>query len=425
MALRSMPDRELHDLPFSAGAERAVNLSLDEAEVIRCLFLRGALSRTDLARETRFSRTKITDLVNQLLERDILQEIDRADLDRGKWKNLAINQSLGYLVGIDIGTTSVDIGLADCSCSLIDRKSAVTDVNDGPQAVLTRSLKLLNDILQENGVGEEQILGIGVGVPGPVSYPSGMVIGGQFTPGWEGFKIQDILKAHFPNVVIKVDNDANLMAVGSHKEGVAQNKSDFIFVKVGTGIGSGVYSGGHLYRGATSCAGHIGHTCVDFNGPVCRCGNRGCLEAMAGGPAIANAANDAVDAGESTVLETLKKEMDGPLTAVQVGQAAAMRDRASQQIIIRSATLIGRVLAGAINLYNPSLIVIGGGVSKLGNLFLAEIRREVLKRAYSYTTMGLQIEFSPIVDDVGVIGAVHFIRDWTFTVDGLNISAVS
>ena len=424
MDSRSMADHKLPDPPFSGEAERAVNLSLDEAEVIRCLFSRGALSRTDLARETRFSRSKVTDLVNQLLARDILQEIDRAGLDRGKWKNLAINQSLGYLVGIDIGTTSVDVGLADCSCSLIDRKSAITHVNDGPKAVLGRALQLLFEILQENDVEQAQILGIGVGVPGPVSYPSGMVIGGQFTPGWEGFKIQDFLMAKFPDVAIMVDNDANLMAVGSHKEGMAQNETDFIFVKVGTGIGSGVYCGGHLFRGSTSCAGHIGHTCVDFNGPVCRCGNRGCLEAMAGGPAIANAADAAAEAGESAILQSLKKEIGGPLTSVQVGQAAAMRDRTSQQIIIQSATLIGRVLAGVINLYNPSLIVVGGGVSKIGNLFLAEIRREVLKRAYSYTTMGLRIEFSSIVDDVGVIGAVHFIRDWTFTVDGMNISAV-
>ena len=221
-------------------------------------------------------------------------------------------------------------------------------------------------------------------------------------------------------MVVRADNDANLMAIGSHMEGLAKNAGDFIFVKIGTGIGSGVYCRGGLYRGFSSCAGHIGHTCVDFNGPVCRCGNRGCVEALAGGPGIAAAAEEAVAAGESDVLQALKDEHGGVLTAVEVGEAVGMRDPAALQIVRRAGTLIGTVLAGVINLYNPELIVIGGGISKIGNLLLAEIRREVLKRAYSYTTMGLRIEYSPIVDDVGVIGAVHFVRDWVFTVDGVN-----
>lgn len=415
-----MPDRAITD-----PVEPAILLSEDEAVIIRSLFQSGAQSRADLARETRFSRTKVTDLVGQLMARQILQEIDRSGQDHGKWKNLTINQGLGYLVGIDIGTTSVDVGLADCSCALLDRLSAETFVNDGPEVVLGEAVRILEELLVQNDVREDQILGIGVGVPGPVSYPSGMVIGGQFTPGWEGFRIQEFLTARFPDVVIRADNDANLMAMGSHKEGLAKNASDFIYVKVGTGIGSGVYCRGHLYRGFSSCAGHIGHTCVDFNGPVCRCGNRGCLEALAGGPGIAAAAEAAVAAGKSGVLETLKAEHAGALTAVEVGKAAVMRDPAALQIIRQTGTLIGTVLAGVINLYNPELIVIGGGVSKIGNLLLAEIRREVLKRAYSYTTMGLRIEYSPIVDDVGVIGAVHFVRDWVFTVDGVNISEVA
>lgn len=414
---KSLPDRA-----FNEPVEHAINLSEDEAVILRSLFQSGAQSRADLARQTRFSRAKVTDLVGQLIVRQIIQEIDRSGQDSGKWKNLTINQGLGYLAGIDIGTTSVDVGLADCSCALLDRLSALSDVNDGPEAVLGEAIRMLEDLLAQNGVQEDQILGIGVGVPGPVSYPSGMVIGGQFTPGWEGFKIQEILMARFPGVVIRADNDANLMAIGSHKEGLAKNIRDFIFVKVGTGIGSGVYCRGHLYRGFSSCAGHIGHTCVDFTGPVCRCGNRGCLEALAGGPGIAAAAEDAVMAGESPILQTLKENHGGALTAVEVGEAAAMRDPAALQIIRRAGTLIGTVLAGVINLYNPELIVIGGGISKIGNLLLAEIRREVLKRAYSYTTMGLRIEYSPIVDDVGVIGAVHFARDGVFTVDGVNIS---
>jgi predicted NBD/HSP70 family sugar kinase len=410
--------------PILESPGSAIVLSEDEAAIVRSLFQGGALSRTDLARETGFSRSKVTELVNYLLDRTILQEIDRSGQDQGKWKNLTINQGLGYLVGIDIGTTSVDVGVADCSCALIDRQSAVTHVNDGPDSVISEAIRLLEGILDQHGIPKSQLLGIGVGVPGPVSYPSGMVIGGQFTPGWEGYKIQDILSSTYPDVVLMVDNDANLMAIGSHKDGVAKGTQDFLFVKIGTGIGAGVYMKGHLYRGFSSCAGHIGHTCVDFNGPVCRCGNRGCLEAMAAGPAIAEAAEKAVGAGESGVLAELRKDLVDGLTAVEVGEAAGMRDLTALRIIRESASMIGIVLAGTINLLNPELVVLGGGVAKIGNLLLAEIRREVLKRAYSYTTMGLRIELSSISEDVGVIGAVHFIRDWVFTVDGKNISSL-
>ncbi|MBG0785269.1 MAG: ROK family transcriptional regulator [Anaerolineaceae bacterium] len=401
------------------GAGR-INLSEDEAVILHSLFQSGPKSRADLAREVYFSRSKVNDLVGKLLSRGILQEIQRNG--QGKWMDLSVNPNLGYLVGIDLGTTSVDVGLADCSCVMLDRLSATTDVNEGPEVVLGEAVRLLETLLAQYGVREDQLMGIGVGVPGPVNYPSGEVIGGQFTPGWEGFKIQEIIGARFPGVVIRTDNDANLMAMGSHQAGMAKDSSDFVFVKVGTGIGSGVYCRGQLHRGFSSCAGHIGHTCVDFNGPVCRCGNRGCLEAFAGGPGIAVAAEEAVAAGESEILRSLKEAHGGVLTAVEVGEAAAMRDPAALQIIRRTGTLIGTVLAGVINLYNPELIVIGGGISKIGNLLLAEIRREVLKRAYSYTTMGLQIEYSPIVDDVGVIGAVHCARDGVFAVDGENIS---
>jgi predicted NBD/HSP70 family sugar kinase len=401
------------------GAGR-ISLSEDAAVILHSLFQSGPKSRADLAREVHFSRSKVNDLVEKLLSRGILQEIQRNG--QGKWMDLSVNPNLGYLVGIDLGTTSVDVGLADCSCVMLDRLSATTDVNEGPGVVLDEAVRLLETLLAQYGVREDQLLGIGVGVPGPVSYPSGEVIGGQFTPGWEGFKIQEILGARFPGVVIRTDNDANLMAVGSHQAGMAKDSSDFVFVKVGTGIGSGVYCRGQLHRGFSSCAGHIGHTCVDFNGPVCRCGNRGCLEVFAGGPGIAAAAEEAVAAGESEILRSLKEAHGGVLTALEVGEAAAMRDPAALQIIRRTGTLIGTVLAGVINLYNPELIVIGGGISKIGNLLLAEIRREVLKRAYSYTTMGLQIEYSPIVDDVGVIGGVYFARDGVFAVDGEIIS---
>jgi len=411
--------------PTSNLGNWGLDISLDEAALLRCVLEMGPLSRAEITKAIPFSRSKATDLVAELLSKNILVEIDRPGGDYSKWKNLAINQKYGYLIGIDIGTTSVDVALADCGCQLIAHQSVESNVNDGPEIVLGQAEGLLETILKTHGVGKDEILGVGVGVPGPVRYPLGEVIGGQFTPGWEGFKIQDILLKFYPDAVIAADNDANLMALGAYKAGLAQKTENFIFVKVGTGIGAGVFCYGKLYRGATSCAGHIGHTCVDFNGPVCRCGNRGCLEALAGGLGIAEAAEKAASDGKSDILVRLQEENQGRLTPIQVGQAAALRDPVAQEIIIRSATLIGSVLAGVVNLFNPELIVLGGGVSKLGDLFLAEIRRETLKRTYSYTTMGLRIELCPMFDPIGVVGATHFIRDWVFSVEGQPLSSMT
>ncbi len=420
MVFRSIPE------PSPGGpAQRGIEVQFDESVILSRVLIGGPQNRAELARGASFSRSKAAALAAQLLNKGILIETDRSGGDRGRGKSLTVNQDLGYLLGIDIGSTSIDIALADFSCRLIDHRQMETNVNDGPARVLGQAATLLKDILGNLKIKRTEILGIGVGVPGPVSYPSGEVIGGQFTPGWEGYKIQEFLSEDFPASVIRAENDANLMALGSYHKGLAQRSKHFIFVKVGTGIGAGVYCDGKLYRGATSCAGHIGHTCVDFNGPICRCGNQGCLEALAGGAAIGAAAEKAAANGLSILLEQFKQKNQGRLSAVQVGEAAAMGDQAAQGIVVRSATLIGSVLAGVVNFYNPELIVLGGGVSKLGDLFLAEIRREVLKRAYSYTTMGLAIAFSPIRDTAGVIGAVHFIRDWTFLVEGKPLALIS
>jgi predicted NBD/HSP70 family sugar kinase len=210
------------------------------------------------------------------------------------------------------------------------------------------------------------------------------------------------------------------MALGEVSTGIAKGVKNLIFVKIGTGIGSGIVCNGRIYRGSNGCAGDIGHICVQKDGPICPCGNRGCLEAMAAGPAIGERGVRAALEGKSPILLKYYQAHEGRLSAEDVGNAAREGDPAAIEIIRDSGQMIGDVLAGLVNFFNPSMIVIGGGVAGIGNLLLSSIRRAVLNRSLPLSTRDLQICFSEKGSDAGVIGAVNLALDKVFEEETSN-----
>jgi glucokinase-like ROK family protein len=259
-------------------------------------------------------------------------------------------------------------------------------------------------------------MGIGIGIPGPVDFSLGTVVSPPIMPGWDKYPIIQTMQQWFPHANVVVDNDVNVMALGEMNAGIGSGISDMIFVKIGTGIGSGVICQGQIYRGASGCAGDIGHISVDKNGPLCHCGNRGCLEAMTGGPAMAERALTAAIAGKSPILMRRYVANGEKLTAEDIGYAAREGDAVSNEIIRESGQMLGDVLASLVNFYNPEMIVIGGGVSNLGNLLLSSVRQTVLNRSTPLATRNLNIVFSAIGADAGVIGAVNLVMDYLFTI---------
>lgn len=270
-------------------------------------------------------------------------------------------------------------------------------------SVLDRAKILLSELLDEQAASPSDVLAIGVGVPGPVEQASGLLTVPPIMPGWDRFPIRDAFAGEYAAPVF-VDNDVNLMVLGEHWGGVAKDVADVIFVKIGTGIGSGIIVGGRLHRGAQGCAGDFGHICVDPDGPLCSCGNTGCLEAMAAAPAIVLQAERCAREGESPPLMALLHEK-GELTMKEVGEAARRGDYCALTIIRRSGRLIGQTLASAVNVLNPSMIVIGGGVSRVGNALLAEVRSAVYQRSLPLATRNLPIVMSELDDVAGVVGA--------------------
>lgn len=388
-----------------------------QAQTLALLRARGPLSRTDIADATGYSRSKITAVVQQLTDLGIVEEIGDGESSGGRRPRvLSFKPEFGYLVGVDMGATSLDIALANFNGAIIARSTHAIDVRSGAPATLTLLRDHLLIHLNERDIPTSKVYAIGIGVPGPVDFAAGRLISPPIMPGWDGYPIREFLGETFSQAVIIVDNDVNVMALGELRAGAGSSHENFIFVKVGTGIGAGIVCKGEVYRGADGCAGDIGHICADNNGPTCHCGNIGCLEAIAAGPPIAARALEVARAGGSPILQKYAEAGGGKLTALDVGRAAAEGDAAANEIIHDSGRIIGEVLAGLVNFFNPSLILIGGGVSSIGHQFLAAIRRGVLHRSLPLSTRHLHIDISRMGQNAGVTGAIALAMEHVFTV---------
>ena len=375
----------------------------------------GIQSRTDLAKQLGYSRATMTAIVKDLIDRGIVIETVHAESTGGRRaKLLNFNQEFGYIIGINMGATSVDIGIADFQANIRHRYSTELDVRDGPEAVLNRVIDITQNMIAECGIKPDEVISIGVGVPGPVDFLQGVLIAPPIMPGWEQYPIRQKFYQTYPKATVVVDNDVNVMAMGELRYGTGQESDEFIFVKVGTGIGCGIVADRKIYRGATGSAGDIGHIQADSNGPICHCGNIGCVEAMASGSAIARQAQELVDAGESPILAKYLQQGVKQLTAEHVGTAAHEGDKAAMEVIMTSGTLIGQVLAGVVNFFNPSQVIIGGGVSKIGTQFLSTIRRGILSRSLPLSTQHLRVDYSRIGENAGVAGAIALALEHVF-----------
>jgi glucokinase-like ROK family protein len=389
-----------------------------EVEVMRALRKQGRVSRTEISNITGWSKAKASQEIRGLVDKGYLVEVGEGASQGGRRPRLLrINNQLGYIAGIDIGATSLDIALADVTGAILQRQSEPTDVHLSPETVLGRCSEMLLNLIQTQGAASDQILGIGVGVPGPVDFARGVLVAPPLMPEWENFLIRDFFKKTFISAFVVVDNDVNIMALGEQRAGEGTGVDHFIFIKIGTGIGAGIISNGKLHRGSDGSAGDIGHICVDKEGPLCACGNKGCLEAMAAGPAIMSKALEAARNGSSAVLSQIRESKGGVIRPEDVNAACREGDQAALDIIRDSGQMIGDVLASLVNFFNPSHIFIGGGIANFGNHLLVAIRRAVLHRSLPLATTHLSIKFSKMGSNAGVVGAISLALDYLFAIE--------
>lgn len=381
--------------------------TLLQARLLTLLRDGGPLSRVDLASRLDVSRTTAAVEVAGLADLGLVDDAGPA-ASRGGRRSTLIDLSPDLrFVGIDVGATSISVALTDGRLGVLTDRSTPFDVREGPEAVLTEVVSMVRHVLAVDGI--ERLDGVGMGLPGPVDHLGGVPVAPPIMPGWDGYPVRDSVGQQL-GVPVQLDNDVNVMALGEQHSGVARAARDFLFVKIGTGIGCGIVVGGQLYRGVDGSAGDIGHIQVEEYGPACVCGSTGCLEAFFSGTALARDATAAANGGYSTVLADLLAER-GRLTAVEVGIAMARGDRQAQQMVRDGGRRLGTVLAGLVSFFNPGLVVIGGSVSLLGHALLAEVRGVVYRRSLPLATRNLPVVSSELGGRAGVIGAARLVSD--------------
>lgn len=310
------------------------------------------------------------------------------------------------IVGVDLGGTKISAIVADAQGNIKARDYRQTFAARGPEAVIRRIVQSIKRVRASRA----DILGIGIGAAGACEASSGIVSTSPHLPGWCNVPLRDIIQREF-GIPTYLDNDATVAALGEHRFGAGVGIDNLIYVTVSTGIGGGIIIDGKLYRGASGTAGEIGHMTIDVNGPRCNCGNIGCWEALASGTALAREAVARIQAGAQTTILSFCEGDLKKVSAETVFLAAQRGDELAGELISRTAYYFGVGLANLVNIFNPELILIGGGLSQMGQPLLAPALKVVKERAFELPARAVRIEMAKLGADVGVLGAVALVLE--------------
>lgn len=307
-------------------------------------------------------------------------------------------------IGIDVGGTNVKIALVDGEGKIIYSNSVPTYAQMGYEYTVNNIKQAIRDLMKETNTDAKEIEGIGFDFPGQVDYKTGVVKLAPNIPGWINVPIAQMIEEEF-NIPTRIDNDVRCAALGELKFGAGKGCENFVCITVGTGIGSGLVINGQLVRGAANAAGEIGHIKLQMNGgPICGCGDTGCLEAFASGPSIVAMAQEYLKGGKSTKFREMAGA-DGEITPYIVAKAAEAGDPVAKRIFEIVGSYIGMGLVSVINLLNPEKVIIGGGVAAAGDLLLDPIRKTIKERAMVVAGNSVEIVPAELGNSAGVIGA--------------------
>ena len=360
------------------------------SNLLRLISSGEATTRAGLAAATGLARSTVSQRVDALIASQLVYEAGEGASTGGRPPVvLAFNRGAGVVLAADLGATHCRLAVADLGAYLLEELTADLEIATGPDHVLGWVAERFEELLARCGRSVADVRGIGIGVPGPVDFHTGQAVHPPIMPGWDGVSIPARLQARF-DVPVLVDNDVNIMALGEWST-TWPEVDHLLLVKVGTGIGCGVVSGGRVHRGADGAAGDIGHIRISgHDDAICRCGNLACVEAVAGGAALARQLRaDGFDARSSRDVVRLATE--GNATATRRVRAAGR--------------LIGEVLASLVNFFNPNVIVVGGDLAEVRDQLLAGIREVVYQRSLPLATRHLQIAQSALGDRAGAVGA--------------------
>lgn len=364
-------------------------------EVLRLIRTGEAVTRADIGRVTGLSRPAVSLRVTELLDRRLVVEDSDGPSTGGRPPTrLAFNASGGVVLVASLGASRAQIAVCDLAGSELARADLEVDVEEGPDVVLPLVMRTWDELLGDRPVS--RVRGVGLGVPATVEFAAGRTESARIMASWTGVAVPPIIAERFPAPVF-LDNDVNVIAIGEHHAVYAGDVDDLLFVKVSTRIGSGVIAGGEILRGALGAAGEIGHIPVrDGGGVLCRCGNVDCVDSVASGTAI---------------LRDLRARGHEVKTLADVVSLVRAGDAETMTVVRNAARMLGEVVASAVNLLNPAVVVLGGDVVESFQPLVSGVREVVHRRSTALSTRNLRIERSRLGPRAGIVGCAHMVLD--------------
>jgi predicted NBD/HSP70 family sugar kinase len=384
------------------GPERSGSLeSLRERNrrrVLSALRVAGVTSRAELARRTGLSRTTVSSLIADLLREGLVAEREDATSPPGAQGGrppvlVSLDRRAGAAVGVDVGKSHVTVAVADLGHTVLAELRRPLRSDHRAEEGLAAATELVDTALHEAGVDRNLVLGVGMGLPGPINADTGTVGSTSILPGWVGVTPARAMSDRL-GLPVRVDNDANLGALAEHVWGAGAGFDDMIYIKIATGIGAGLVLGGRLYVGVGGTAGEIGHTIIDEHGPVCRCANRGCLETLASGAAC---------------IELLRPTLGAELTLSRLVQLTNEGHPACRRVVADAGRHIGRAAANLVNLLNPRRVIVGGELAACGDVLLEPLQQECTRHAISSAAEDVEVAAGPLGERAQVLGALALV----------------
>ncbi|MGP3922791.1 ROK family transcriptional regulator [Streptomyces sp. 8N616] len=376
------------ETPGSQSSLHRANLE----RVVRAVRLAGSLTQAEIARSTGLSAATVSNIVRELKDGGTVQVTPTSAGGR-RARSVSLSGDAGIVVGVDFGHTHLRVAVGNLAHQVLAEEAEPLDVDASAAQGFDRAESLVSRLIAATGISQGKVIGIGLGVPGPIDVESGTLGSSAILPGWAGTNPREELTGRL-GVPVHVDNDANLGALGELVWGSGRGVKDLAYIKVASGVGAGLVINGQIYRGPGGTAGEIGHITLDESGPVCRCGNRGCLETFT---------------AARYVLGLLRSSHGPDLTVERMVQLAREGDPGCRRVVGDVGRHIGSGVANLCNLLNPSRVVLGGDLAEAGELVLAPIRESVARYAIPSAARQLSIVPGALGGRAEVLGALALV----------------
>ncbi len=381
------------------------NKQSKEIAILNTIREYGPISRTKIAKIFKLSPATITKYINGLIQAGIVEEDGWEPSKGGRMPVLSrIAPEAMYAIGVDLGGANLRVVVVNLESNVVTKITKKSNANEGRNKVLRRMIDAIHEAIEHPKVEKDKIKGIGVGISGLIDHQRGVCLYCPNIEGWENVPVKRLMEEELA-IDTSVEDSSRAMALAEHWSGVARGIDNFIFVNVGVGIGCAIFIHGKLYRGTGGIAGEFGHMTIDEAGPRCNCGNYGCLETLASGPAISRRARQAIKEGVVSLIEKLAEGKLENITPEIVVEAARRGDKLAFNIMEKTGEYLGIGIADMINIFNPELIVIGAGVSQAGGILLEPLKRTVKARALQLSSSMVDIKVSQLGDNAGALGA--------------------